>query len=125
MIPGYYIHVQPGQSFLAGGCYMPMPDYLSAIRQEIDYNTPEFKKIIQHKDFVQYFKTLDAEDKLKTAPKGYEKDHPEIDLLKYKSYVVMHRLSDKQLNSADFPDYCTKVFKAMFPLLLFLRRTKQ
>lgn len=122
---GYYLHVQPGgKSFLAGGCYMPEPAQLHAIRQEIDYNTAEFKKIIGNKDFISYFKKLEEEDMLKTAPKGFEKDNPNLPLLKYKSYVVSHDLTDKQLISPDFTAHCAKVYKAMLPLNKFLRRAK-
>lgn len=120
---GYYIHVQPGKSFLAGGCYMPPPEILAAIRQEIDYNTKEFKAILTAKDFKTYFKELSDEgDKLKTAPKGYPKDHPELSLLQHKHFIVVHDLKDEQLMDKNFPAYAAKVFKAMYPLNLFLRR---
>ncbi|MFL5754340.1 MAG: DUF2461 domain-containing protein, partial [Bacteroidia bacterium] len=122
---GYYLHVEAGgKSFLAGGCYMPQPDQLSAIRQEIDYHPAEFKKILSNKDFVSYFKKLDEEDKLKTAPKGYEKDNPNIELLKHKHFIVVHNLTDKQVTSPDFTEYCAKVYKAMLPLNKFLRKAK-
>lgn len=120
---GYYIHVQPGKSFLAGGCYMPPPEVLASIRQEIDYNTKEFKSILNAKDFKTYFKELSDEgDKLKTAPKGYAKDHPELSLLQHKHFIVVHYLKDEQLLDKNFPTYAAKVFKAMYPLNLFLRR---
>lgn len=120
---GYYIHVQPGKSFLAGGCYMPPPEVLAAIRQEIDYNTKEFKSILNAKDFKTYFTELSDEgDKLKTAPKGYAKDHPELSLLQHKHFIVVHYIKDEQLLDKNFPAYAAKVFKAMYPLNLFLRR---
>jgi len=120
---GYYIHVQPGKSFLAGGCYMPPPEVLAAIRQEIDYNTKEFKSILNAKDFKTYFTELSDEgDKLKTAPKGYPKDHPELSLLQHKHFIVVHYIKDEQLMDKNFPAYVAKVFKAMYPLNLFLRR---
>jgi uncharacterized protein (TIGR02453 family) len=119
---GYYIHIQPGKSFLAGGCYMPPPEVLAKIRQEIDYNTKEFKKILAAKDFKTYFKDLsDEEDKLKTAPKGYAKDHPELSLLQHKHFIVVHNLKDEQIMDKNFPTYAAKVFKATHPLNLFLR----
>lgn len=119
---GYYIHIQPGASFVAGGMWQPEPTYLNAIRQEIDYNANEFKKIILAKSFKTNFGTLSDEDKLKTVPKGYDKAHPEIELLKHKSYIVVHDLSDKVVLSKDFLKQCTTVFHAMHPLNLFLRR---
>ena len=121
MIPGYYIHVEPGKSFLAGGTWQPMPEVLAAIRQEIDYNSKEFRKILAAKDFKTYFNDLSQEDKLKTAPKGYEKTHPEIDLLQHKSFIAVHDLTDAQVMDKNFPAYAAKVFKAMLPLNMFLR----
>lgn len=119
---GYYIHIQPGKSFLAGGCYMPPPDILAKIRQEIDYNTKEFKKILSAKDFKTFFKGLSDEgDKLKTAPKGYAKNHPELSLLQHKHFIVVHDLKDEQIMDKNFPGYAAKVFKAMYPLNTFLR----
>ncbi len=120
-IPGYYIHVEPGKSFLAGGSYQPMPDLLAAIRQEIDYNTAEFKKILNAKDFKTYFKELEQEGKLKTAPKGYDKDHPAIDLLQHKNFIMVHDLKDEDVLNKNFPAYAAKVFKAMLPMNEFLR----
>ena len=122
MIPGYYIHIEPGKSFLAGGSYQPMPEMLAAIRQEIDYNSAEFKKIISARDFKLYFKELSQEDKLKTAPKGYEKTHPDIALLQLKHFITVHPLSDEDVLNKNFPTYAAKVFKAMLPLNLFLRK---
>ena len=122
MIPGYYIHIEPGNSYLAGGCYMPMPEVLAAIRQEIDYNSAELKIIITAKDFKKYFKDLSQEDKLKTTPKGYEKTHPEIALLQLKHFIAIHPLKDEEVLHKNFPAYAAKVFKAMYPLNLFLRK---
>jgi uncharacterized protein (TIGR02453 family) len=120
--PGYYIHIQPGNSFLGGGMWQPPAPELSAIRQEIDYNTPEFKKILNNKDFKKYFGALSEEDKVKTAPKGYEKTHPEIEILKLKSFLVIHDLKDSEVLSKDFIKQATTIFKAMYPLNKFLRR---
>lgn len=123
MIPGYYLHVEPGKSFLAGGCWQPMPDMLAAIRQEIDYNAKDFRKILAAKDFKNYFGALSEEDKLKTAPKGYDKAHEDIDLLQHKSFIAVHELTDAQVLDKNFPTYVSKVFKAMLPLNSFLRNT--
>jgi uncharacterized protein (TIGR02453 family) len=119
---GYYIHIQPGNCFLAGGVWMPEAPVLSAIRQEIDYNAKEFSKILSNKDFKKYFGALSDEDKLKTVPKGYAKDHPQIELLKNKSFLVVHDIKDKDVLSKSFPTHLLNVFKAMYPLHAFLRR---
>lgn len=119
---GYYIHLQPGASYLAGGMWQPEPVYLNAIRQEIDYNAAEFKKIINARSFKSNFGSLSDEDKLKTVPKGYDKTHPEIELLKHKSYIVVHELTDKVVLSKDFLKQCSTILNAMHPLNSFLRR---
>jgi uncharacterized protein (TIGR02453 family) len=120
--PGYYIHIEPGKAFLAGGMWMPPAPELAKIRQEIDYNLDEFRKILRAKAFKECFGDLDQEDKLATAPKGYPKDHAGIDLLKLKSFVAVAELSDKQVLSKDFSKAAEKIFKAMKPLNDFLQR---
>jgi uncharacterized protein (TIGR02453 family) len=117
---GYYFHVQPGQSMLAGGVYMPPSDVLKKIRQEIDYNPDPVYKFMDNPNFKNYFGTFQG-DRLKKAPKGYDPDHPNIELLKLKSYVVVHALKDDDLLQPDFLDYTSKVFKAMYPLNEYIR----
>lgn len=118
--PGYYIHIEPGKSFIAGGFYMPNPENLAKIRQEIDYNTKDFLKILNDKKFKKYFTGLDDFDKLKTAPKGYSKDHPHIDLLKNKSFIVTHYFTDKEVLDKKFVKTAAEVAKAIKPLNDFL-----
>jgi len=118
--PGYYIHIEPGNTFVAGGFYMPDPANLSRIRQEIDYNTQTFIKIFNDKKFKKYFTGLDDFDKLKTAPKGYAKDHPHLELLKHKSYIVSHYFSDVQVKDKKFVKQVADVCKAIKPLNDFL-----
>jgi len=112
---GYYFHIEPGKSIMAGGAYTPPAPWLSAIREKISDNPDEFIKITKAKDFLKYFGSVDGE-KLKTAPKGYPKDHPNIELLKLKSYLVVNEATDKLVLSSDFQDYVISVFKAMKPL---------
>lgn len=119
--PGYYLHIDPKESFLAGGVWMPHTNILNAIRQEVDYHTKEFKKIIRDKEFRKYFGGLEKYQ-LKNAPKNYPKDHPEIELLKYTSYIVSHNIQEKQLIEKKLTSYCSKVYKIMLPLNNFLRR---
>jgi uncharacterized protein (TIGR02453 family) len=120
-VPGYYMHVEPGNSFLAGGCWMPMPDKLAAIRQEIDYNFADFKKIVTAKEFKKYFDGLSDEGKLVNPPKGYDKENPAVEILKNKHFIVVHNVDDKTVLSKDYPKYAASVFKAMNPFILFLR----
>ena len=120
--PGYYVHIQPGYTFLAGGLWVPPAPELNAVRQEIDYNQEEFEKIIKDKTFKKHFKELNQEEKLKSVPKGYDKDHPAIELLKLKSFTVSHPVDDKTVTSKDFVKYSTTVFKAMKPFNDFMGR---
>jgi uncharacterized protein (TIGR02453 family) len=117
---GYYLHIEPGKSFLAGGIWMPQGDILKKIRQEIDYNSKQINKIISQKDFKNYFGKLDEEYKLKTTPKGYDKDHPDIELLRLTSYIVWHEFTDKEIISSGFVKQLGKGSKLMKPLLDFL-----
>ena len=116
---GYYFHIEPGKSMIAGGAYMPPPEWLKGIRERIDENPEEINAILNDKNFKQFFGTLDGE-KLKTAPKGFPKDHPSIELLKYKSYLAFSEVTDKKLLEEGFIDFAVKAFKAMKPLNDFL-----
>lgn len=118
---GYYIHIEPGASMLACGAYLPPTPWLQAIRQEIAYNTQEFTAIIESKDFKKHFKQLEGE-RLKTAPKGFEKDHPALELLKHKSFIGLHSLSDTEIFSKNFTQDVVKVFKAAKSLNDFMNR---
>jgi len=118
---GYYFHMEPGASFLAGGVWMPEPEMLSAIRQEIDYNSEPLLKILKSAPFKKYFNGLDEEGKLKSAPKGFDKEHPHLELLKNRSFIVSHEISDKGLNAKDLDKIVVAGFKAMHPFLEYLR----
>ena len=122
MSAGYYIHIQPGGSFLAGGVWMPPTDQLKKIRQEIDYNGKKFKSILSAKEFKKYYGKLDdsKEYKLARPPKGYDKDHPDVELLKLNSYIVWHQYKDKDVLSKNFAKELTKGAKVMKPFLDFL-----
>lgn len=117
---GYYIHIQPGQSMLAGGIYMPPPEILKKIRQEIDYNPDALINFMNSKDFENHFGSFEG-DRLKKAPKGYNPDHPNIELLKLKYYIIVHRVNDADLVKPEFPEYASRIFKAMLPLNNYLR----
>ncbi len=118
--PGYYIHIEPGKSFIAGGIYMPEKDQLAKIRQELDYNSDKFLKILKDKKFKKLFSSLDEYGKLKTAPKGYPKDHPHIKLLQHKSFVVSHYFSDQDVANKNFPKKAAAVAAIIKPLNNFL-----
>jgi uncharacterized protein (TIGR02453 family) len=117
---GYYLHLQPhGESFIGGGVYHPEREELNKIRQEVDYNPGELKKIVSRPDFRKYFGEIQGE-KLKRAPKGYEPDHPNIELLKLKDFVVIHKLTDAEVAHEDFPRQAVSMFRTMEPFLRYL-----
>lgn len=118
---GYFIHISPGDCFLAGGAHRPPADWMAAIRDDISTNGAELRKIIGAKNFKTYFGEIEGE-RLKTAPRGIAKDHPEIDLLRYKSFLAVHRMKDGVVTSNAFLAHATKVFKAVQPFDQFLNR---
>ena len=112
--PGYYLHLEPNnKSFVAGGIYMPNPENLAKIRQEIDYNADKLLKIFNDKKFKKYFSELDDFDKLKTAPKGYPKDHEHIKLLQHKSFIVSQPFTDTQVKDKKFVKSVAEVCKSI------------
>ena len=120
--PGYYLNIQPGESMLAGGVYMPEPDQLKKIRQEIFYNAEEFKAILGNSKATKYFNGLSEWDKQKLPPRDFPKEFPDIELLKYRHYTVSHMPDDKQVNDKDFTKLVIKVFRLIQPLNVFLER---
>jgi uncharacterized protein (TIGR02453 family) len=118
--PGYYLNIAPGASFIAGGNWMPQAAHLKAIRQEIDYNTSDLLNIIDDQEFKNYFGMLNEAHKLKTTPKGYNLDHPYIEILKLKSFTVTHSLTDQELMNPNVVNTVLKGFKLIQPLNVFL-----
>jgi uncharacterized protein (TIGR02453 family) len=116
---GYYIHIEPEKSIIAGGAYMPPAPWLAAIREKIDDEPKRFLEIINNKEFKKYFKEIDGE-KLKKAPKGYPSDHPNIELLKFKSYLVVNEIKDDLAISNNYFGHVLNVVKAMKPFNDFL-----
>jgi uncharacterized protein (TIGR02453 family) len=116
---GYYIHLEPGKSFIAGGAYVPPAPWLNAIREKIDQEPEEFLKILKHKDFVKYFGEISGE-KLKNPPRGYTSDNPNIEFLKLKSFLAMNEVTDKMLLAPDYLSHVIIVLKTMKPLNDFL-----
>ncbi|MCC9166816.1 DUF2461 domain-containing protein [Pontibacter harenae] len=123
--PGYYLHLAgKNKSFLAGGIWYPPAAQLKVVRQEIDYNLNELKSIIEAEDFVKRFGPLQGEQ-LKTTPKGYDKDNPAIEYLRFKSWNAIMPLSDKTVLSSDFIDEVLDGFKALKPLNDFFMQPLQ
>lgn len=121
---GYYFHMEPGASFVGGGLWMPEPNNLRKVRQEIEYSFDEFKGLVNDKSFKSVFGKLDddKEFKLVRAPKGYEEDSPAIEYLKLKSLVAMAPIADDMLTSKALTKTVLNAFKTIQPLLNFINR---
>ncbi len=119
--PGYYLQIQPGNSFIAGGIWMPDSDTLKKVRKEIDYSGAELEQIESSAEFKQLFSKIDGE-KLKTSPRDYEADHPYIEYLKLKSFTVSHPISDKAIEYGVFIQFALDGFRRMKPFNVFLAR---
>lgn len=117
---GYYVSLQPdGQSLVAGGLYDPAPDQLERFRQAIDRDAAGFKKVTNTGSFTEPFGALDGE-RLKTAPKGYDRYHKEIALLQLKQITAIHRFPDREVYARDFEEQVVHLCKAMKPFLSYL-----
>lgn len=121
MYPGYYFHLEPGASFVAAGLWMPMPPELKKVRQEIDYNWDEFKKIVTSKNFKNKFGDLERskETLLSRPPKGYEQENPAIDYLKLKSFIATAKINDSDLNTKELVKKITGYFEISKPMIDF------
>ena len=117
--PGYYLHIEPDNCFLAGGAYMPSPDWLAIIREKISDQPDRFLKIINNAEFQKQFVEIKGE-KLKKAPKGFDPAHKQIGLLKHKSYYIDKQIEEKQVFESDYLKYILNVFRIVKPLHDFL-----
>jgi uncharacterized protein (TIGR02453 family) len=119
---GYYISLEPGaRSMVAGGLHDPAPEQLNRFRQSIDKDAIAFKKLTRNAVFVKAFGAVEGE-RLKTAPKGFDREHPEIALLQLKQVTVFHRFSDQEVLGRDFASQVIPLCRAMKPFLNYLDR---
>ncbi len=116
---GYYFHLEPGGTFLAGGIYHPEADILKKVRREIYENPEEFREIILKRDFYAYFGGL-YEDRLKTAPRGFPKDFEHMDLLQYKSYIVSRSIDERLVTGGGLLEETLMAFRLLHPLIRFI-----
>ncbi len=110
---GYYFHIKPGESFAGGGLYMPEPNVLKNIRQNIYDYTDSFLEIINDKKFINTFGEMWG-DKLKTPPKGFPKDFEHVEILKHKSFVVSKAISDNQLLEKNIQTKIIDIFSVQY-----------
>ena len=118
---GYYVHIEPNGSFAGGGVYHPESTVLKELRYEIMDRTDEFKNIISASGFKKVFPEIYGE-KLKSAPRGFPKDFEDIDLLKLKSYALVHVIDDKTIKSSGFEDYLLNLYKVANPFNSFFNK---
>ena len=125
ILQGYYVSIGPqGRSLIAGGLHMPTPEQLSQFRQAVARDAAAFKVITANRIFVEEFGKIEGE-RLKTAPKGYDRAHPEIELLKLKEVTALHYFSDREVLAGDFLDRAVIVCRAMKPFLDYLNKVLQ
>ena len=116
---GYYIQLEPGKSFVGGGFWGPEAKDLLRIRQEFEISTKEIEKITSDGTFVKYFGELKG-DSVKTAPRGFDKNHPAIDLIRKKQFVAMRKFTDKEVLSEDFQKEAILTLLAMRPFFDYM-----
>ncbi|MBE7692682.1 DUF2461 domain-containing protein [Tenacibaculum finnmarkense] len=112
---GYYLQIEPGNSFLAGGFWQPNKEDLLRIRKEIELDASDFREILNNPEFVKNFGTKFEGDELKSAPRGFDKNHPDIDLLRKKGFIAVRNFSDKQVFSNNFLSEIDTSYKALRP----------
>ncbi len=121
---GYYFHCEPGQSFAGGGLWMPMPEDLKKVRQEIDYDFDEFKKIITNKKFKAIYGDLYKGDdvSLSRPPKGYDEENSAIEYLKLKSLIATRAVTNEDLTGKNLSAKISEAFEALQPLIKFINK---
>lgn len=116
---GYYIQLELGNSFAGGGFWGPDAKDLLRIRKEFEISTAEIEKITSDKTFIRYFGALNG-DSVKTAPRGFDKNHPAIDLIRKKQYIVMRKFTDKEVLSDNFQKEVVQTLLAMRPFFDYM-----
>lgn len=111
---GYYVHIEPGECLVAGGAWYPEMPLLKEYRKEIYSNIDEYLEIINNPEFSDRFKPY-MQDPLKTAPKGFPKDWPYMDLLKPRSIVVASPLTDRQFATPNLTGRLMELFRVLKP----------
>jgi uncharacterized protein (TIGR02453 family) len=122
--PGYYIHFEKGNCFIAGGVWCPEPNELKLIRKEIEFFHDDLEAIVANKTFKNEFKELtrDESNTLKKAPKDFDPNHPAIEFLKLKSFTASHKIDEKLFTDKDFSKIIAQKLIALKPMNDFLRR---
>lgn len=116
---GYYLHLEPGDCFAGGGFWAPEPADLKRIREELALDDESLRQIMADRLFRKYFGQLEG-DTLKTAPAGFPKDHPAIDLIRMKQFIVRRPFTDEDVQKSGFVREVLKTFEAMRPFFDYM-----
>ena len=116
---GYYYHIESEKSCVVGGFWGPNAHDLKCIRKELMVDASKLRSIINNNDFLNHFGSLKGE-KLKTAPKGFDKNHPDIELLRYKQFLLIKNFTDEEVLSANFVELVDETFKHMRPFFDYM-----
>ena len=111
---GYYLHISPGKNFLACGFWDPNPNDLKRIRKEIEYDAKELRDIISSKEFFSVWGNLEGSE-LKTAPRNFDKNHPDIDLIRKKQFIFSISYSDEEVCEPQFINKLENALKMVRP----------
>ena len=111
---GYYLRIRPGESFIAAGFWEPNKEDIYRIRKEFEIDAAPFRKVINNKKFKSTWGELIG-DEVKTAPKGFDKTHPDIDLIRKKQLIFVRNFKDSDISSPDFFKTVNNSFKAIRP----------
>ena len=117
---GYYLRIRPGESFLAGGFWQPEKDDLFRIRKEIEMDASEMRGILKDKDYVKYFGGKFEGEELKSAPRGFDKEHPDVDLLRKKGFIAVRNFTDAEVLDPNFLQELDKTYKALRPFFDYM-----
>lgn len=116
---GYYMDIEPGETFAGAGLYMPDSNQLKRIRAAIAHRSGEFLEIVQARAFTKLFGKLKGE-MLKRVPQGYEENHPMVNWLKLKQFFVGVSWPETRCRKAGFTEDVAHVFEAATPLVRYL-----
>ncbi|GEQ86343.1 TIGR02453 family protein [Patiriisocius marinistellae] len=117
---GYYLRLEPGNSLMAGGFFAPEPADLLRIRKEFEMDASEIKQILNYKEFDKAFSGFNQDNRVKTAPKGFSKEDPNIELLRLKSYVVRHKFTDAEVFAENFSEKVLYHYQLLRPFFDYM-----
>ena len=117
---GYYLRIEPGNSRMAGGFFNPEPADLLRIRKEFEMDDSEMRNIIKTKDFKKAFGGFNSGNQVKTAPKGFSKEHPAIDLIRNKAFYFNHSYTDQEVLAEDFKDRLINHYQLLRPFFDYM-----